>query len=269
MFLIRKGGMHLKKRRIAVFLLSAFFASTYVTAASAAEISRAEAISEEEELTVSVVLTGEEEYTSSVLISLYQVADVTWDGGAVIYSPLIGDAEYAGMTAEESSDTAGELAETDLSGLAAVSGMTDADGEAYFTLPEPGMYLVVQDTVNNGYAFAPFLVPVPQAVEEDGVYVWNYQVVCEPKAAVMSTSTYAETSGGSSTNEDADGGAGTQTVYIGNSDSVKTGDAAGLMRRIVLFAAAAAGAVGTAAVRIRRRRQSHKGARTRALCVRD
>ena len=86
---------------------------------ASAAVLPAEDIDVSEELSLTITIEAEDTAVSGAEITIYRVADVTVKGGLVTYTALIGDYDYAGITASESNEMAAELAELLSSGSAA------------------------------------------------------------------------------------------------------------------------------------------------------
>ncbi|MDD7769795.1 hypothetical protein [Suipraeoptans intestinalis] len=125
-------------------------------------------------------------------IHLYQVADLTVEGGSAVYSltPSFQDSQvvFAGMTTEESIESAKRLersAQKNQAGLQA--GISDEAGQVLFRQLKPGMYLAVQEqTVDVGedrvrMGASLWSVPLAEYQEEAGKNQWKMDVVTQPK----------------------------------------------------------------------------------------
>lgn len=121
------------------------------------------------------------------------MADLNVNGGSAVYTLVDPYKEFAvyaddrtehtfdGMTAEESNALAKKIAAK--AENPAESAVTDANGNASFTVSDNGMYLAVETDKKDkaaGYETAdPFFVSVPEADPETGK--WIYQAEAKPK----------------------------------------------------------------------------------------
>ena len=239
------------RKKVFVCLIAAVLASLLLTGAAYADdetdevILKAQDIDTERELSLTVEFEIDGSTVSGAQISIYKAASVYTEGGAVFYTALAGDYSYEGITAGESNEIASELSQMFEEEEAYGSETTDSDGIAVFEGLEAGIYLVVleeaaADPDGNEYIFEPYLACVPLAMEEDGEYVWTYEVVSTPKTAAISKAQIDEPE------TDEPGTDDTQTPSVG--------DESDLMLWAVL--AAAACSAGTAAFSLRKKRKN-------------
>ncbi len=118
-------------------------------------------------------------------LSVYEIADLYLDDGNMAYE-LTDDFASSGISLDDIEDTAlpEEISKyieaNDIDPLETVE--VDEDGFLEFLDLAPGLYLVTQSTLSEGYyAIEPFLVTVPQA-DADG---WIYDVDATPKTEVI------------------------------------------------------------------------------------
>ena len=184
-----------KKRPLICIVLTAVLMLVFGCTAFASDeteqetILKAEDIDPDRDLSLTVSFTVSGEAVSGAEIAIYKVADVYTENYGVFYTAVLGDYSYEGMTADESIKAAQELSEivagTDCERYA---GTTDSFGNVIFSSLSQGIYLVVLESEVFGddgtqYVFDPYLACVPLAMEEDGIYVWTYDVVSTPKTA--------------------------------------------------------------------------------------
>ena len=175
----------------AVLALLLFAKAAYADDETDEAVLKVQDIDTERELSLTVEFEAGEGSVSGAQISIYKAASVYTEGGACFYTALAGDYSYEGMTAQESNETALELSQLLEDEEPYASGVTGSDGLIVFEGLEAGIYLVildepVSDADGNEYIFEPYLACVPLAMEEDGMYVWTYEVVSTPKSAAVS-----------------------------------------------------------------------------------
>ena len=197
--LIKNKGRPLFAFTLAAVLLSLFFSAT-VFAGVETDDSR--------QLSLSVTFTASGEAAAGAQISIYKVADMSASAAGVVYTPLIGDYEYAGITAAESAQIAAQLAE--MVSTPDASLVTDNEGRVTFSGLSQGMYLVIPEstyTASDGtqYVFDPYLACVPLGIEEENGVSWIYAVESTPKTASIAESTLPDED--DSGDEGAQGGA--------------------------------------------------------------
>ncbi len=119
-------------------------------------------------------------------ITIYQIADVSLEGGAPVYSfatAFVGCGEDIASIADRAADLENYAADNGVKGTAKLTG---SDGIAKFDKMTPGAYLVTETaTVGTFTNFDPFIMYLPGL--EDGE--WKYNVFAAPKITADAIST--------------------------------------------------------------------------------
>ncbi len=132
---------------------------------------------------------GNETSFPGVGISLYKVGDTVYDTGAITFTI---DESFASANLDMSQQySASEWAQKaqDLaslvkdSSLTPVSKLTDGNGSLSFTDLEQGVYLLVQNNMEDKYTVAPMLLTLPYYENEE----WNLEVTAFPKLSLVPT----------------------------------------------------------------------------------
>lgn len=174
------------KRLLAVLVLLAALVLT-TPAAQAVSV-----VENDRDGSLTVSFTGDDPSLPQVEFQLFRVADISADARFTLTSDF---ADYP--VAMSGLDSAGwrALAQT-LAAYAARDGLdphaaslTNDQGDAVFSLLEPGLYLVTNEHLRVGdtlYTFQPFLVSLPTADEESGD--WQYDVQAVSKFSLLDLS---------------------------------------------------------------------------------
>ncbi len=124
---------------------------------------------------------------SGAEFGLYKVADITYDDGDLVYSPL-GGYDVSEITESNLTDTAFVSALEKKAANAVASGSTSADGTVKFSDLDSGLYLLVNTKSADGYEkINSFLVTAPTKV--DGVWVNDVDAAPKMEAAVEKSPT--------------------------------------------------------------------------------
>ncbi|MCD7739228.1 MAG: hypothetical protein LUH58_09360 [Lachnospiraceae bacterium] len=179
-------------RKVAALLLAMGLLWRSMLNASAADAASLD-LSRAGNSSITVTLRNETGETAGEgTLILYQVASLALEDGNMVYH-CMETFEDCGIAMEDMTGNASMLAETAQS-LSAYVESREMDGvqaeavlgEFIFTDLDLGLYLVVQEQAGDGFQMvAPFLVTVPLADEENGV--WIYDVDASPKTETLST----------------------------------------------------------------------------------
>ena len=147
-----------------------------------------------------VQINGEDTSISGAQIGINKIADLDVKYGNAEYKVIEDystlrkledgrDETFTGLSVSETVKLAGEFAElTDKSEKTAV---TDKSGKCSFKDLEAGMYLVrelsAEGEAEEYQLIEPYIISVPYPVKNEvtGKYVWNYEVLSEPKTAIV------------------------------------------------------------------------------------